>query len=1594
MSTTENTEHIEAGGNAGKTGSDTGASAKEKKPTPVKDRLLESPNEEKKETLRVLKNKQTAALCNVTKKRNLLSRLMTSDSNLHLVKSGLDEYNELFLEYQACYVKHWETITDETVQQHETQRYESKEISVVTFRNQVCDWIVRAEQRVQDTIGSSSGASNTSRSSTRSSTSSKVAKAKAKLAELMVEKAMLKQKQALHEQEQAFQLDLEIAKTKAREQALSACMSGVNIDTKSSIDVANETLDSDVEEIDIDSMHDVNVDRQVDTVDPGFMNVEKSVSVCLPSVTRTQAHLMSNQGVPENVTSVHHSTDFVDASVPQTNVVFSSRLKPSVTETYSRVGVSNIDSVSSIPVPESFPAAAATAANVQRVHLNPDAVDFRPNQQSVSSDQSIQQIMEMQRQQNEQVLSTHRQIASVMSLPLPEVPKFVGDVMEYHTFILAFDARVASRAVSDADRMYFLQQYLEGEARDLIAGCVLMEPSQGYAQARTLLQQQYGDPHRISMAYVDKVIGWPHIGFDDNLGLRKYSVFLIKCLNTMQSMSHMTVLNHSPNMQAVVCKLPAYLQNKWRDYVTKFRLEQHSAPAFCHLVRFIQTAAESANDPVFSKQALSKSEPTSKKAGNRKQKSSAFAVNVKSEVNTGSTDASVSTRRCFFCKGSHDLDDCQEFDKKSIQDKRNFLKEKRMCYGCFGYNHTSKGCLKKRTCKKCKKKHPTVLHIDGFQLSRDTDKSTDFRMATESGQRANAATSSCNVLSSNESSVILQSILPVRVSQEGSNVSVVTYAFYDQGSTGCFISEDLLDQVGATNTDTTLQLKTMHGNNFVRTKAVEGLKVADINNRNVISLPKTFSRSAIPVGNEQIPKPEILRRWSHLREIASDIPEFKPDLQVGLLIGSNCPKALEPLKVIPVSGDGPFAMLLRHGWTVNGPTCFNPDTESVTCHRVVTWNTEVATEAISPTRVLEMFDMDFEGCCVGKHPGEYGHSVEDRQFLKKAEADVHLVDGHYVLPFPFRDKDVVMPNNREQAVKRTLPRLEGSKMDQNMRWLKGPPFLLKPESEWPVQPAISKCGDEPTTEEISNFTVSCKDSTNAMGMLINRFSDWRKLRNAASVFLTLKSILLDKRLQRNGAQFAHNDYEPFNVCKIQDAEVSLIKYAQHCHFNHEIEVMNGMEHFPERGRVLKTPLLLKSSSLYRLDPFMDRGLLKVGGRLSRSQLPEETKHPILLPRRSHITDLIIRDTHQRLSHAGRNFVIAKLRERYWIPSINAAVRYHIHRCVPCRRFRRPCSVQKMADLPTDRLTAAPPFTWTGVDFFGPYLIKQARKEIKHYGVLFTCLASRCVHIETTTSLESDCFINTLRRFLCRRGPVRKIRCDNGTNFTGAERELRLEIQNLKQDHIKRRLLDQDIEWEFNPPYASHMGGIWERQIRSVRNVLASLLHDNVGRLDGESFRTLLCEVESIMNSRPLTPSSNNPDDLEALTPNHILTMKPAVLPPPGQFQREDIYLRKRWRKVQHLANLFWSRWKREYLLTLQQRTKWTKAQRNFQIGDIVLMKDDSTIRSYWPMGRIISTRPDSRGTVRSVTLKTAHSSELTRPIHKLVLLLPADEAND
>ena len=286
--------------------------------------------------------------------------------------------------------------------------------------------------------------------------------------------------------------------------------------------------------------------------------------------------------------------------------------------------------------------------------------------------------------------------------------------------------------------------------------------------------------------------------------------------------------------------------------------------------------------------------------------------------------------------------------------------------------------------------------------------------------------------------------------------------------------------------------------------------------------------------------------------------------------------------------------------------------------------------------------------------------------------------------------------------------------------------------------------------------------------------------------------------------------------------------------------------------------------------------------------------------------------------------------------------------------------------------------------------------------------SRAIHLEVTPSLDTDSFINTLRRFIAVRGPVRQIRCDLGTNFVGADNELYHDFNKMDQDQIKKHLLEKNcdyIKFKFNVPHASHMGGAWERQIRTVRSVLRPLLENHGSQLDDDSLHTLFYEVMAIVNSRPLTLTDINDPLADILTPNSILTMKSkVVLPPPGNFVKEDIYLRKKWRRVQYLLNLFWSKWKTEYLISLQPRPKWNETCRNMAQGNIVILKEDEmSPRNKWPLAVVEEAIQSDDGLVRKVKVRVADAkldkfgrristqTILERPIHKCVTLIKAED---
>ena len=225
-------------------------------------------------------------------------------------------------------------------------------------------------------------------------------------------------------------------------------------------------------------------------------------------------------------------------------------------------------------------------------------------------------------------------------------------------------------------------------------------------------------------------------------------------------------------------------------------------------------------------------------------------------------------------------------------------------------------------------------------------------------------------------------------------------------------------------------------------------------------------------------------------------------------------------------------------------------------------------------------------------------------------------------------------------------------------------------------------------------------------------------------------------------------------------------------------------------------------------------------------------------------------------------------------------------------------------MPKERLAfSEPPFTNTGVDYFGPMNVKRGRVTERRWGCLFTCLTTRAVHLELAGDLSTDSFIMELRRFRGRRGNPETMRLDNRTNFVGANRELSDALKSLSQERITRELAQEGITWYFNPPSSPHMGGIFESMVKQVKSAMKTVINDQV--LPEETIHTVLVEAEAIVNSRPLTVVSDDANDYEALTPNHFLIGRASPNSPPAQFEEREINSRKRWRMAQALADMIW-----------------------------------------------------------------------------------------
>ena len=504
-------------------------------------------------------------------------------------------------------------------------------------------------------------------------------------------------------------------------------------------------------------------------------------------------------------------------------------------------------------------------------------------------------------------------------------------------------------------------------------------------------------------------------------------------------------------------------------------------------------------------------------------------------------------------------------------------------------------------------------------------------------------------------------------------------------------------------------------------------------------------------------------------------------------------------------------------------------------------------------------------------------------------------------------------------------------------WWQGPRWLTSGINSRETIQVDSICFPKEEKDVVCAVASNSRVSFNASEFDISRYSTIERSMKVMGWILRFISVMKN-RIACNSSRLTLEE--------LSAAKCKLILLAQ-------AEV-----YFEEIQRVKAGLNIGQRSSLRKFNPFIGPdGLLRVGGRLARSDLQYEEKYPVILPK-GHLALLLVRSQHVKHHHAGVDTMICMMRSAYWIFGLRRIAKQVKRECTRCQRQDALACDQPCGPLPALRVQQSPPFSVTGLDFAGPLYVSDFPGK-KMYFLLFTCAVIRAVHLELVNSLSVDDCMLAIRRFCARRGIVSTFYSDNAKTFVGVSKSLVSVFGENAPD------------WRYIAPRSPWWGGWWERLVRSVK----SGLRKSLGRscLTRSELETSLIEIEACVNSRPLTFVGDEKESISPLTPSHFLTGRCAGFQgaTANPVPVTSAAYRQRFEIVQERLNLFWSRWSNEYLRLLPAVVPHSKVQGDLKLGSLVLIKEDHVPKISWPLGRVIELHRGKDGIVRSVTLRTA-----------------------
>ncbi|XP_055614831.1 uncharacterized protein LOC129761148 [Toxorhynchites rutilus septentrionalis] len=549
-------------------------------------------------------------------------------------------------------------------------------------------------------------------------------------------------------------------------------------------------------------------------------------------------------------------------------------------------------------------------------------------------------------------------------------------------------------------------------------------------------------------------------------------------------------------------------------------------------------------------------------------------------------------------------------------------------------------------------------------------------------------------------------------------------------------------------------------------------------------------------------------------------------------------------------------------------------------------------------------------------------------------------------------------------------------------WKHGPKWLFLPTQQWPCQSVPEY--PEDGKERRKAVVAAAIRNESRVNPYFDRFSTYTGMVSITAYCLRFFRHCREKiRTQPSSSSPLHSKL--LTRDEFAAAESVLVKLAQFDGFKEELKDLRSSN------------AVSKKSPIRRLCPILDpEGIIRVGGRLNLLEQPYITKHPILLPNPHPYTRLLTILHHLRLIHGGGRLTLASMREKFWPICGRQLVQCVIRACFRCTRANPVPQTQQLGQLPIHRIRPARPFSIAGVDFAGPVYLRAIHKRAlpaKAYICIFVCFSIKAVHIELVGDLSTAAFLAAFRRFVSRRGRPSDVYSDNGKNFEGAKNELE-EIHRLLRNNaeeIHSFCTKEAINWHLCPPKAPHFGGLWEAAVKVAKAHMYKQLGNS--RLSFEEMSTLLTQVEAAMNSRPLVPLSEDPNDLACVTPAHFLIGSTMHAVPELDLTKISVSILDRYQATQRLYQKFWHHWRSEYLQELQLSFKNNKPNDAFHPGRLVILVDEQQHPVKWPLARIVDVHPGHDQLIRVVTLKTPRGI-VKRPITKICLLPGYDRDSD